>query len=655
MPTVLSANYEFGPYRISSTERILYGGQNAIKLPPKIIETLLLLVENPDRVIEKEEFLQRLWPDTFVEEINLARNISLLRKTLSEGAEGQQFIETIPKRGYRFLAAVKCSLPQAAPHLTEPAAQDAPLTAETVVPQAEVEMVLDLPSVAPQTVQQKLQTGSQLRIRSWHIFTLLLLGVLLLGLLSGSWFRITPENPFSSVNSLAVLPIKITGAGAETDYIGFGITDVLIGKLGSLQHLSVRPTSAITKYTETDAMVAGRVLQVDAVITGHAYLSGNRLRVLAQMVRVPNNQILWSGTFDGEVNNLFALQDAMAIQLANVLTPQQAAGAAPLVTPRRSTIPEAQTNYLKGRYFEDRREWDKAFQFYQAAAQSDPQFAPAWVGMARGYCFGAGGISQPLRYMPKAKECALRAVQLDEGLADAHSVLASVLENYDWDWRGAEQEYRKAASLPNSTAAHFGYAECMAFQGRFNEAIVEVKRVLETDPLSIAVSNNIGTIHYYARQYDQAIEWCQKTLELNPQHAVTHLMLGAIYEKKGMRHESLAAYLRSKELSGEAPEIIAALRQAATEHGWTGYWRKELENAQAKRAKGYFPAYVIATYYARLGEKENAKRALREAFTERALMTALKIDPILDELRTDPEIKALIVKIGLNPDSTQPH
>lgn len=639
MPIAPAYYYEFDPYRIDPTERVLYRHQEAIHLSPKLVETLLFLLENAGRIIEKEEFQSHLWPDTFVEEINLARNISMLRKSLSEGAAGQQFIETIPKRGYRFLAEVK----------------KAQLPAPPVFIQAETSEPMIADVLAPPPAEKPAPEASKPRTRVRLIPTLLLLGLLGVALFSGFFFRSTIERSVPPIKSLAVLPIKVTGAGPENDYIGFGLTDVLITQLGGLQRFAVRPTSAISKYTEADLMAAGRALQVDTVIAGHAYLSGNKIRVLAQMVSVPGNQILWSGTFDGEVNNLFILQDAISGQLASVLIQQKNPGAEAGLAQRRSSDPQAQTNYLKGRYFEDRREWQKAFQFYQAATQADPQFAPAWVGMARGYCFGGGGISHPLLYMPKAKECALRALQLDDALADAHSVLATVLENYDWDWRGAEAEYRKAVALPNSTAAHFGYAECMAFQGRFNEAIVEVQRVLETDPLSIAVSNNVGTIHYYARQYDQAIEWCRKTLDLNPQHAVAYLMLSAIYEKKGMPQESIAARLKSKELSGEPPETIATLKRIMAESGWTGYWRKELEIAQAQRKKDYYPAYVIATIYARLGEKENAKRALHEAFAERALMTALKIDPILDEVRADPEIKALIVKIGLSPDSTQLH
>ncbi len=637
MQTAPAYYYEFDPYRIDPVERVLYRRQEAIHLSPKLVETLLFLLENAGRIIEKEDFQNRLWPDTFVEEINLARNISVLRKTLSEGVDGRQFIETIPKRGYRFLADVKkAQLP--APQIVIQAETPEQMIAEVAV------------AIAPLPAEKPVPQASKPRTRLRLIPTLLLLGLLAVTLSSGFLFRSTIERSVPPIKSLAVLPIKVTGAGPESDYIGFGLTDVLITQLGSLRRFAVRPTSAITKYTEADLLTAGRALQVDTVIAGHAYLSGNKIRVLAQMVSVPGNQIVWSGTFDGEVNNLFTLQDAISSQLASVLIQQKNLGAREGLAQRRSSDPQAQTNYLKGRYFEDRREWKKAFQFYQAATQADPQFAPAWVGMARGYCFGAGGISHPLQYMPKAKECALRALQLDDGLADAHSVLATVLENYDWDWQGAEAEYRKAVALPNSTAAHFGYAECMAFQGRFNEAIVEVQRVLENDPLSLAVSSNIATIHYYARQYDQAIEWSQKTLELNPRHAVAYLMLGAIYEKKGMQQESIAARLKAKELSGEAPETIAMLKRTMAASGWTGYWRKELEIAQAQRTKDYYPAYVIATIYARLGEKENTKRALHEAFAERALMTALKIDPILDEVRADPEIKALIVKIGLNPD-----
>ncbi len=647
MHTASVYRYEFGLYRIDPIEQILYRHQEALHLSPKLVETLLFLLENSGRVIAKEEFQTHLWPDTFVEEINLARNISLLRKTLSEGAAGEQFIETIPKRGYRFLAPVKkvqLPTPQITLQVAPPSQMSEPAE---VAPSVHNEPTL--PAVETLAPASKSQTAVRGRMRLILIPTVLLLGLLGLAVVSGSLFQST-ERAARSIKSLAVLPLKITGAGPETEYIGFGLTDMLITRLGALRQFAIRPTSAITKYAESDVQAAGRALQVEAVVTGHAYLVGSRIRVSVQLVSVSSNQITWSGTFDGEVTNLFTVQDEMATQLASVLTQQKNPGAGAALAQRRSSDPQAQTNYLKGRYFEDRREWQKAFQFYQAATQADPQFAPAWVGMARGYCFGAGGISHPLQYMPKAKECALRALQLDEGLADAHSVLATVLENYDWDWQGAEAEYRKAVALPNSTAAHFGYAECMAFQGRFNEAIVEVQRVLESDPLSLAVSSNIATIHYYARQYDQAIEWSQKTLELNPRHAVAYLMLGAIYEKKGMQQESIAARLKAKELSGEAPETIATLKRAMAESGWAGYWRKELEIAQAQRTKDYYPAYVIATIYARLGEKETAKQMLHEAFAERALMTALKIDPILDEVRADPEIRALIVKIGLNPD-----
>ena len=641
--------YEFGKFALDPREKTLFADGVPVHLPAKEFETLLLLIENNGRALSKQEMMTAIWQDAFVEEGNLAKQISRLRKLLN--TNGENLIETVPKHGYRFSTELRLVA-------NEP---EVPVILEkrtvkrlTVAYQEDNEDKLLLAGV-----KEKHQSGEsrQSSLRFFLIAGVLLLAVV--GVISYfSYFRSPnasnqPEN-VSAVKSVAVLPFKPVGVEEDGDeYLRLGLTDALVTKLSSLKQIVVRLTNAVRKYSTQDPLVAGRELGVEVVLDGNVQRIGQQIRVTVQLVSVRDGRLLWGGKFDEKFTDIFSVQDAISEQAARYLEPELSGKEKSLLAKRYTTNTDAHDAYVRGRFFWNRRTADdlkEAIKHFNEAVEKDPNYALAYAGLADDYSLLAdydGAL--PAEAYPKAKEAAMKALELDDELAEAHTSLSYVKMYYYHDWQGAQDGYRRAIALnPNYATARHWYSEYLTAMGRFDEAFVEIRRAKEIDPLSPGINAQEVWILFYARRFDEAIERGRRIAEMNPDFAEIYDPLKRCYDQKGMYAEAIAARQKRRKLAGWDATETAALKSAASTSDAAVYWKKRLEQ-EIEEARNELPMpFEMAEIYARLGEKDLAFEWLDKAIENRNYpVLYLRVVPNLDPLRTDPRFDNLLGRIGL--------
>ena len=618
--------YEFGPYRLDVAERLLQREGVAVPLQPKVFDLLQALVERHGRLVEKDELMKAIWPDAVVEEANLANNISILRRTLSE--YDQQLIETVPKRGYRFVAGIEVVEGKA----SENGASPKPVNDQP-------------PPVADKTAL----TGRTL---------LLLLGVILtLGCLVFFLLRpdVQPKQP--AINSLAVLPFRPLVSESHDEAWELGLADTVIFKLSGLKQLVVRPVSAVRKYTnpEQDPVAAGRALKVDFVLDPSFQRDGDRIRVRARLLNVADGKTLWVHECEEQYcANLFEMQDAISAKVVEALSLHLTGSEQARLIKHGTENREAYQLYLRGQYHLDKRtpqEAEKSLDYFHQALRLDHNYALAYVGVANAYVSLAWlSAAPPKEVLPKAEDAVVQALKIDDQLAEAHSVFAVVRERYYWDRQDAESEHLRALKLdPHSTIVRRLYAIYLMDAMRFEEAIDVIEQALELDPLSVIVNRDKAFHLYHAGRYDETLKQCQETLNLDPNFVTVYSWLERAYEAKGLYDQAIAADLKYLTLVGISPEKIAAQNEAYKVSGWKGYWHKQIEflKEQAQRSR-YTDPYRFVPLYARLGEKDQAFTWLEKAYENRSFnLNALKIDPLLVGLRSDPRFTDLLRRVGL--------
>ena len=459
------------------------------------------------------------------------------------------------------------------------------------------------------------------------------------------------------ITSLAVLPFKPIGGEDEDDYLGLGMADALITKLSNIREINVRPTSAVRKYgaQSQDPMAAARELGVEAVVEGSVQKVGEQVRVTVQLVSVRDGTPLWGQKFDEQFSNIFAVQDQISEQVARALTLSLSGAEKERLTKRYTENSEAYRLYLKGRYFWNKRTVEglrKGISYFNEAVEKDPSYALAYVGLADSYSLLSdyGGLP-PKEAYPQAKRAAMRAVELDERLAEAHATLAYIKTGYDWDWPGAEEGFRRAIELnPNYETAHQWYAEYLSGMGRHQEAIAEIRRAREVNPLSLIINAVEVSVLCIAREYDQGISQGRKALEMDPHFAEVYGYLKRCYDQKGMYKEAIAAQQMRRKLAGLDPPETTALREAAAATSSRVYWQKRLEQELEDSKGALSTGFEMAEIFAQLGEKDQAFAWLERAYEERSfMMLYLKVAPNLDALRTDPRFADLLRRVGLTP------
>jgi DNA-binding winged helix-turn-helix (wHTH) protein/TolB-like protein/Flp pilus assembly protein TadD len=658
--------YEFGPFRLDVSERRLLRHQDVVPLSPKVFETLLVLVEHCGHVLKKDELMQALWPDSFVEESSLMQNISLLRKALGGGG-GEQFIETVPKHGYRFIAPVKAVEGNGSGGATEEALSQSPAPARVPVDD-ETRAAADLKardadddgwrdaSPAPSTSPVRRARRNLLPACG---AALLLLAVVIGGVYFRQAKTLDPKDApgvgtEARVRSLAVLPFRPLAGESGDEFLGLGVADALVVKLGNFEQLSVRPTSSVIKYAgrESDPRAAGRELAVDAVVEGTIQHAGERVRVTVVLLSIRDGKVLWSDTFDERFTDIFELQDSISDRVAHVLQLQLAPGKRAQLNKRFTENAEAYRYYTMGLYFWNKRTKEglsKAIGYFGKAVETDPNYALARAMLADTYCLT---ISYGYDILPsgealeKAEEASLSALRLDGTLAEAH-VAAAAVKDYQRDFSGAEQLYRQAIELnPTSPIARYRYAFDLLVMVEIEDAIREMRRAQELDPVSLPVNTTLAACLIYTGRYDEAVKYSQLALEIDPQFGWARANLGEAYEWKGMYEEALSEYKRLTEQRDFRPYGEIGLASVYARTGRVAQARRVLaeikERYKGEESRRELPL-LIALVHAALGERDAAFLWLEKAVEGRkAFLYELRYSRGLNSLKTDPRYEQIL-------------
>ena len=635
--------YEFGPFRLDVAERLLLRDGAPVALTPKAFDTLLVLVENSGHLLDKDELMKQVWPETFVEEGGLTRNISSLRKALVDSAGEQQYIETVPKRGYRFTPVVR-EVKEDANQIVVQRHARLRVTTEEEIEETDTERKI--------LVKPKSQMRSRSIVLAVAILILVAAGVTVYIWDSSRAKRAEPDVP---LRSMAVLPFNnLTGDGDE--YLGLGITDALITRFGSIKQLTVRPTESVLKYAgqSRDAATIGKELNVQSVLDGSVQRVDGNVRVSLQLVDVRDGVTVWAAKIDENSKDIFRLQDNIAAQVIDALSIRLGNAEQEKLAKRGTNNIDAYGAYLKGRILWNKRTPDalkQSLTHFNSAIEQDPLYALAYAGLADSYVLlGEYNLALPDETFPKAKAAAQKALELDPNLGEARTVFAYTLTNYEWNFSDGEQEYRRALALsPNYATAHQWYAEYFSLMRRFDEARREIKRAQELDPLSPIIGSVAGLIEYHARNHEQAIARLRSVIELEPNFAPAHAYLSLAYEVSNLTDEAVGEQIKSLHLSGTPPQVIDSFREAYGRGGFAAYLNAVLELMRTLESQSiYVSPYYKAVLYAKLDDREQAMRCLQKAFDEHIRYVAyIDVDPSFDNLREEPRFQELRRRLGL--------
>jgi DNA-binding winged helix-turn-helix (wHTH) protein/TolB-like protein/tetratricopeptide (TPR) repeat protein len=633
--------FRFGDFVLDGSQRRLLRSGEDVYLPPKTFELLLHLLQNRGRVLTKDELLEAVWPDVNVVENTLAQRIREIREALRDDAHGGRFIKTVPKVGYQFIG----ELDDEPPGVMPPPAL-ASLEAAGTVP---IVARRDVGTNVPANQRQQLPLSVAIAC------------VMLLGLVGAGYFVATarpaqPPGSPAAVTSIAVLPFKPLVPEGRDAALELGMADSLIMKLGSLRQITVRPLSAVRRYTgaEQDAMKAGRELRVESVLEGHIQRLQDRIRVSVSLRRVRDGQQLWADQFDEQWTSIFAAQDVVSQRVAAALALALTGEEQRQLTKRYTHNPDAYGAYVRGRYF-----WNtgtaeghrKAVEDFQRAIALDPGYALAFAGLADSYNLLGSYGEMPMREShPKARTAALRALELDDKIAEAHTSLGAIITGYYWEWAEAEKHLRRALALnPNYAMGHEWYSEYLSRMARHDEAISAAQRAREIDSVSLSANSHVGLAFYLARRYDEAIEQLRDTLELNPDLFTAHLILGLSLVQQRMYGEAIAALQKARVVTRSSPDSVGLLGYG---YGMAGMKReardalKELD--QLSQNHRYVSPFCKVMVYIGLGEKDRAFEWLERAYEERIWQLGMLVaDPMFDPLRSDPRYTDLLRRMNL--------
>jgi DNA-binding winged helix-turn-helix (wHTH) protein/TolB-like protein/tetratricopeptide (TPR) repeat protein len=599
-----SGRLRFGAFEVNVGERVLLEGGRPVPLTPKALETLLVLLRHHGHVVSKADLLKTVWPDTFVEEGVLAQNILTLRKALGN----PDWIENVPKRGYRFTAAVK-------PEGTADA-------------------------VASGWKGWGLGLGAGVALAVGGIF----------------WLRMHQPRPVAEaphIRSLAVLPFQ--SISPEPSYLGLGLADVLINRMGTLPEISVRPISAVRKFSDgaRDPLTAGRELGVDLVLDGNIQRDGDRVRVTVQLHRLKDGASLWSGKFDQPSGDLFALEDSIAGQVADGLLLNLTVGERSRLLKRSTENGEAWQAYLRGRYFWNRRTAEahqKAIEEFGQATRIDPRYALAYAGLADAYVLLGSNPNRLLSRtdaIAKGRAAALKSLELDGDLAEAHTSLAFILMHYDWKFAEAEKEFQRALALnPSYATAYQWHAINLSVAGHMDEAVQELKRAQALDPLSLSISADLAESYIYVGRPREAEAEARRVLELDASFTLARYWLACALSAE-RRYDEAVAVLDN----GQAPDdgyglalreyVYASAGRRVEAHG-------ALERLIPLAREDHELAINVAAVYASVGDMEQALPWLELAFTERSgALLLLNVIPQFAGVRSDPRFRAFAARVGL--------
>jgi TolB-like protein/DNA-binding winged helix-turn-helix (wHTH) protein len=595
---------------------------------------LAVLLEKPGELVTREELRVTLWPQTFVDfDHGLNKAISKIREALGDSAENPRFVETVARRGYRFLAEVA---------VDQDAQPEAGAGNLAIHEDPGVRDVIDAgTSGRPPS-----------RAGAWR---LLGLGAVVALATSLSWFFYASQPAPSTVRSLAVLPLENLSSDASQDYFAEGMTDQLITYLGQISTLRVIGRTSVMAYKNVRKPLAeiARELNVEAVVEGSVLRSGDRVRITAYLFQMPADALMWSKSYEGDLRDTLALQSKVARDIAEqiriTLDPQERAA---LEKPK-SVNPEAYEAYLKGRYFWNKRTGDglkKAIEYFSRAIEADPTYAEAYSGLADSYALSGDweyGVLPPQEAFTQAKAAASKAIALDDSLGEAHTSLAFALDLYGWDWEAADKEYKRAIQLsPGYATAHLWYAWHLMVMGRNSEGILELRKAESLDPLSLIIGADMADALCIAHLYDESIQQSKKTLELDPNFSVAHYELGQALTQKHMYDEAIAEFQKAIELSGHSGAFDSNLAYVYAILGREKEATKIAEDLEARDDRNPSTDANVALIYVGLGDLDQAMIWLNKAYEAR-FNPSILLRPAFDPLRSDDRFKELRRRIGL--------
>ena len=633
----------FGVFEVDLNAAELRKSGLRIKLPEQPFQILTVLLEKPGELVTREELRNRLWQsDTFVDFDHGVNNaVGRLREVLGDSSDSPRFIETLPRRGYRFIAHVDESpwLPSSSTPSQPEAQRQASATPENQ-------------PASPASPTSSWASGERyFKQRRKFIVAVVVAIALLASALAWLRIRTAGTTDVRPSLSIVVLPLENLSGDQEQDYFADGMTDELIANLAKIRSLRVisRSTAMAYKRTRKPLSEIAQELHVDAVVEGTVLRAGDRVRITAELVQVSTDRHLWADTYEGQIGDVLALQNRVSSAIVNEirvnLSPQDRARLA-----RNPAIaPEAYENYLKGRFYWNKRTDEnlhRAIGYFEKATQQDTQYALAYAGLSDCYAVISAAIFGTMpadEAAPKARQAAQHALELDPTLAEAETSLATVKFNYDWDWAGAEQGYQRAIQLnPSYATAYQRYSLLLTAMGRFQESFRQIDKARELDPLSFSINFSLGWRLYLARQYDRAIVQLRNTLEMDPSYELPHLILGRAYEEKGSFDLAIPELRKAVDLSHGTPLMVSALAHAYARSGQRTEAQQLLTQLEVASKRQYVSPYYTAIVYVGLGEKEQALSFLEKAFQDRSNgLIFMGVEPELDPIRSDPKFIAL--------------
>ena len=637
---VNARTYVLGEFALIPDTYSLLRGDVPVPISRKRFDVLLYLVEQRHRAVTRQELIERFWDGHEVYEENVTKCISELRKALDDQQKPYRLIETLPTLGYRYIGNVEGQqMPAEAP-------------APRVSGLEPVEQPL-LPEVPVPVVGRSSWQPTAQRIAMTLLLVVAVVTTTVAIMNPGRLRSLVFADASQNIRSLAILPFKPVSEQNRDEFLELGMADALITKLGNLRQVIVLPTAAVRKYASLtqDPIAAGNELKVDSVLDGSVQKLDQRIRVTVRLIKIQDGSSLWAETFDEDFTDIFSVQDSISQRVVGALSVRLSTPEKEQIAKRFTENGEAYQLYQKGRYFWNKRTPEgllKSVEFLEEAVKKDPNYALAYAGLADSYIAATNfNVVPATELYPKAKDAALRALKIDNTLAEAHAALAFSRLLFDWDWQASEADFRRAIEFsPNYGQARQWYAVSLVSAGRFAEAMAEAEKAKQVEPLSLPINAGMGWVSFLSRNYDRTIDECTKTLEMDSTFGPAYVYRGLAYEQKGMLDKAIADFETAGKLQ-ERPSIFGALGHAYALSGQREKALKLLRDAKDSTNR-YFPAYHRALIHVGLGQNDEAIRLLEQAVYERyPWLIHLNAEPRLDPLRGDPRFQNLVKKVGL--------
>ncbi len=656
--------FGLGAAQLDVEKQVITIGTRTVFLQRKPYLVLLYLIENRHRMVHRRELLDRFWDGKEVYDQSLSKAIGSIRKAL--GDSESELIETRWGLGYRYIGPFV--------ELPHPSSAVQPLTAEgageDALPFSPGQDVSSASAARPFTGKEDSASfATEVRRSSPGVKAVLMASlaagvaaVLVFGGLALHRHRVArnQEAVAAAIRTVAVLPFTAASEDLEGQYLGLELADTVADRLSTLPQLKVRSSATVRSVVglQADPGLAGRKLEVQALVTGEVHEAANRSVVSVHLLDGATGANRWSGTFTASSAEMIRTEDAVAGQLAKLLTPQRASGALKPTTGDTNDA-EAYSDFMKAKFFATTRthnSLEKAIGLLNKATARDPNYARAWAALAE--CYSLEGFYQyvpPAEAYPRAKQAAMRALSLDNSLLEAHVSLLSILTDYDWDWEGAEREFRAAIAIdPNYAVAYQYYGYTLLAMGRGEEALVAMKQAAEIDPVSPSIQTSLAWGYYLLRRNQQAADQCRKVLDLYPDYVPAHQLLGLTYSQLGLDQPALAELKRSEALETENAMTPLFIDYVLARNGDQTAAARNLTSVVAKSGGSFIPDYLVAAAWAAIGDKQKA-----EAFLDRALrfrsnwLIYLHYDPRFDTLRGEGQFQALLDRIGPSTESVK--